>query len=315
MSQQQVLVVGEALVDVIARPGRPADELPGGSPANVALALARLGHQATLLTHLATDPYGKLVLEWLGESGVTVHPASFTAERTSVARATLDATGAATYDFDLTWQLPETELHYPAALHIGSISATLLPGGERVLDIATTAPPTTLISYDPNMRPALIPDADKPRTAAQVEALVTRAHLIKVSDEDVEWLYPDRDPRDVVRKWARAAGGPKLVLLSLGSAGVEAYYGAEPVLTTPAPKVAAVDTVAAGDTLMASALDAVLLIAARRTGGDAVAALGSLSTQEIAEITHRGTTAAAITVSRAGANPPWQEELAAALQG
>ena len=96
MSQQQVMVEGEALVDVIARPGRPADELPGGSPANVALALARLGHQAILFTHLATDPYGKLVLEWLGDSGVTVHPASFTAERTSVARATLDATGAAT---------------------------------------------------------------------------------------------------------------------------------------------------------------------------------------------------------------------------
>ena len=146
------LVIGEALVDVVHRLDGTVDEHPGGSPANVALGLSRLGRKVDLLTWFGRDAYGAMVSEHLAESGVHLVPGSDGAEHTSVATATLDSTGAASYDFRLEWQLPTTNALEPAPLvvHTGSIAAVLPPGAADVAALVAVARPDATITYDPN---------------------------------------------------------------------------------------------------------------------------------------------------------------------
>ena len=137
-SERRALVVGEALIDVVRAADGTSDEHPGGSPANVALGLARLGRQVDLLTWFGQDAHGDLLRGHLGGNGVTISPGSDSADHTSVATATLDADGAASYDFDLSWHVPErwtAPVTPPAVVHTGSIAAVLEPGGRDVAHI------------------------------------------------------------------------------------------------------------------------------------------------------------------------------------
>ena len=300
-----VLVVGEALVDEVQRADGTVDEHPGGSPANVALTLGRLGRQAELAAHLGRDEQGEAIRAWLADSGVTLTPGSDAAPATSVARAVLDGSGAATYDFSIAWDLAPGTAATEAtlAVHTGSIAAVLEPGATAVHDLVLSAWARATITYDPNARPSLM---GTPQAAlARIEPLVAIADVVKVSDEDVEWLYPGADPVAVARDWASL--GPAIVVVTFGGEGAVAVCAAGEARVA-APRVAVVDTVGAGDTFMGALIDG--LWEQGLLGGDRRDALRAIGLGALTEVLEHCAAAAAITVSRAGANPPRRAELA-----
>ncbi|SMF39864.1 fructokinase [Cellulosimicrobium cellulans J34] len=299
-----VLVVGEALIDVVHRADGSVDEHPGGSLANVALTLGRLGRDARLATWVADDAHGAAVRAWLDDSAVTLAPGSTGADRTSVATAHLDAHGAATYQFDLEWRVPPGTAADAGtlAVHTGSIAAVLEPGASDVRALVATARDTATVTYDPNARPALMGDPADARS--RIEALVALADVVKVSDEDVAWLVPGADPVAVARNWL--ALGPALVVVTLGGEGAVAVTAAGEQRVT-APRVEVVDTVGAGDSFMGALLDG--LWDAGLLGADRRDALRAIDAATLAGLLERCVAVAAITVSRAGANPPRRAEL------
>ena len=295
-----ILVIGEALVDVFLRADGGVDEAPGGSPANVALALGRLGHSPRLLTRLADDERGQSVRAWLEASGVEVTAVS--ASRTATATARLDKTGAATYEFDLEWDLAGAEAESSGIVHTGSIAALMQPGSTDVARILDELHETALITYDPNIRPALLGDASLVRE--QVEAIVARADLVKASDEDLLWMYPDRVPLDVARSWL--ATGPAVVVMTVGEGGAMAMSRSG-LLVVEAPRVDVVDTVGAGDTFMGAVIDG--LVREGYRNASARSRLRDIRAEELTSILQFAAFAAAITVSRPGADPPRRDEL------
>jgi len=304
-TDRQVLVVGEALMDLVHRADGSRDEAPGGSPANVALTLGRLGRHPQLLTSLGDDDRGRAVRGWLESSGVRVSAGSATEAHTSTATALLDASGAATYEFDLAWSV-DTQLAGPAdVLHVGSIATVIEPGASAVLRLVEERRDNATITFDPNIRPALIDDAGAAR--ARVEQLVRLADVVKVSDEDLRWVRPDQSLSEAAADWL--ALGPAAVVVTLGGEGAFALTAAGRV-SILAPLVTVVDTVGAGDTFMGALIDG--LVEADVAGADRRAALRELPLGALERIMRRSADAAAITVSRPGADPPTREELPAA---
>lgn len=297
----RALVVGEVLVDIVHRADR-TDEHPGGSPANVAIGLGRLGRPVDLLTWFGPDDRGRQITGHLHASGVDVVPGSGSAPRTSVAAATLDADGGARYDFDLTWQLPATPVPEPAPLvvHTGSIAAVLEPGGRRVRDLVDRVHTTSTVTYDPNIRPSLMPEVG--RTAPIVDSMVARSDVVKVSQEDLEWL--DAQPFGLARRWART--GPAVVIVTHAGEGATAFCRAGE-LSVSAPTVQVADTVGAGDSFMAGLIDG--LWAAGLLGADRRGELHRIDLTTLQDVLERCARIAAITVSRPGADPPWRSEV------
>ncbi len=302
----RALVVGEALVDVVLRPDGERAEHPGGSPANVAIGLGRLGRRADLLTWLAPDAHGDLVRAHLEDSDVHVlagdrHPGS-----TPLAIATLDDDGAASYEFDLTWELPSTwdeEPGDPLVVHTGSIAAVLQPGGDAVARLVEQRRTVATVTYDPNLRPALMGSPEQALPA--VERLLALADVVKVSDEDLAWLHPGLPVAEIARDWLTR--GPALVVVTLGGDGAYAVTADGAELTVDALRVEVADTVGAGDSFMSGLIDG--LWSAGLLGADARPALRGVDATVLHEVLARCVRIAAITVSRAGANPPSRAEL------
>jgi fructokinase len=300
-----VLVVGEALIDIVRRPDGTSAEHPGGSPANVALGLGRLGRRVWLLSHLGEDARGERARKHLAASGVALVPGTVTSGPTSTATAVLDDRGAASYEFVLDWHLPmDPPLPAARALHTGSIAAFLPPGGDEVLDLVRRSAGRVTVSYDPNARPVLMGEAGDARS--RVEQFVAVADVVKVSDEDLAWLEPGRDPADVAAAWLSL--GPALVVVTRGPEGALGLCG-DGLVEVPAPPVAVVDTVGAGDAFTAGLLDA--LLTADLLGAERSSALRGLSRTALARAVEHAGKVAAITCSRPGANPPTRSELAA----
>ncbi|MPV48732.1 MULTISPECIES: carbohydrate kinase [unclassified Pseudactinotalea] len=298
------LIIGEALVDVVERPGQTPQEHPGGSPANVAYGLARLGREVELATWIGQDPRGAVIRTHLTVAGVRLVHGHNGALRTPTSIARIGADGSAQYEFDIEFQVPEVHLDSDVAVvHTGSIAATTVPGADAIAEIVVAAREYSTITYDPNSRPTLMGTPEQAR--ARIEPLVAAADVVKVSDEDVRWLYPDTVEEDVVRRWARE--GRALVVLTRGGAGAFAATSAGIEVEVPAPTVDVVDTVGAGDSFMSALIDALwredLLGAANRER------LHSISGATLEAAMAWCVSAAAITVSRAGANPPTRAEL------
>jgi fructokinase len=303
----RILVVGEALVDVVPDPeGRPRD-LPGGSPANVAITLGRLQRDVRLVTLLGDDQRGAMVRQWLEASGVRVLARTTGSRRTSSAAVTLDQSGAASYVFDLDWELLEVPHEECDVLHVGSIATVLAPGADAVLDTVRRHRETALVSFDPNARPAITPDRTGP--VARVEEFVGLSHVVKVSDEDLLWLHPGVDPVQTATRWATR--GPGLVVVTRGGEGAVAVRPGGRVLEVPGVPVAVADTVGAGDTFSAVLIDALLGLGIG--GAGSAEALGALSDDDVHAAVRTAAAGAAITVSRRGADPPDRDELTAAL--
>lgn len=277
---------------------------------NVAVGLARLGHDVQFLGRYGRDEYGRQVADHLTGNGVRL-PFDADALPTSVAQATLDETGAASYDFQLDWSLdisPERIdelLRDTDALHAGSIGAMLEPGATVVGQALERARGHALISYDPNCRPSIIPDSSDAR--ARAEKIVALSHVIKASDEDLLWLYPHRSIEDSARAWLKA--GARLVVVTRGVMGpwaISRGTGRDGV-EVPAARVTVADTVGAGDSFMAALLSG---LADRNILGPAAAsALDELDSAQLTELLRHAAAAAGVTVSRSGADLPTRTDL------
>ncbi|MCW2494115.1 carbohydrate kinase [Jatrophihabitans sp.] len=293
------LVVGEALVDVIVGADGTLSDHPGGSPANVAYGLGQLGDDVTLLTELGDDPYGRMIAGHLAAAGVTVRACPATA--TSTARARLRPDGSALYDFDVSWDIDVAGAPATDLLHTGSIGALLAPGADAVRALVTSRRPQTLISLDPNIRPALLDTRES--VQARLDHLVMLSDVVKISDEDLRWLYPERDPGAVAQAWH--TDGTPLVAVTRGADGVTAYFAGTRIDVPPAP-AQVVDTVGAGDSFMAALLDALV----RAMSGTARRSrLAALTPAAVRGVLEWAATAAALTVSRAGAALPTRSEI------
>ena len=305
-------VVGEALVDLVGqRSGRTFVAHPGGSPANVALGLGRLGDRVTLTTRLGRDAFGQMVTEHLEASGVVVDGGSEPHEATSLAIATL-AAGAASYDFRIDWNvttLPPLPIE-TRCLHTGSLATVLPPGDAAVLDLVRREHERgrVTVSYDPNVRPALLGDAERARPG--IERLVALSDVVKVSDEDLRWLYPGERDEDVAHRWL--AAGPALVVVTRAGEGTFAVSkGIE--VSRPAMAIDLVDTVGAGDSFTSGLLDG--LRRADLIGGSRREALADIDEATLLSILDEAVLIAGITCSRPGADPPKRAEVDTALAG
>lgn len=279
-----VLVIGEALIDA-----QPGVRTPGGAPMNVAVGLGRLGAEVTLATWLGDDADGQAIARHLAASRVRLAPGSMGAARTSTATAELDESGSAEYTFEIEWAPALRAEDGDAELvHIGSIAMFLQPGADDVAAFAAALDDRTVLTLDPNIRPMLL--EDRQAAVGRFERLARRAQLVKLSDEDSGWLYPGRSHDEVIS--ALHELGAEVVVITLGAQGAVLSEGSG-VIHVPSAPTEVVDTIGAGDAYMSALIHALY----RRDVGGLL---------EVGEFAAR---AAAVAVSRAGADPAWLADL------
>jgi fructokinase len=310
-----VIVLGEALVDLTRDARREAGgglamtARAGGSPANVAVALARLGVRARLAARISRDEFGSFLRAHLEENGVDVELCASAPEPTTMAIVGVDDSGRATYSFyvqgtaDWQWQRDELPTNDPpAAIHTGSLVLALEPGAQVVAHwlAEQRVRSNTFVSLDPNVRPALL--VDLPAYRQRLYSLISEAHLVKVSDEDLLALEPNSDPMTTATAWADS--GPELVVVTRGSDGATAIRsGANPLQTAAIP-VTVVDTVGAGDAFTAGLIAFLADHDALRPGS-----VRPLSPAVLKEALGFAGRVAALTCTRSGADSPWRAEL------
>lgn len=310
-----VVVVGEALVDLTADEDDPTrfTAHPGGSPANVAVTLARLGTPVRFAGRLAGDGFGRLLRDHLSANGVDLSLCVDAAEPAGLAVVTTNLEGRTEYTFHATgtadWQWKTAELPHgldagTLAIHTGSMALALPPGGQAIaVWLAAQRRAGRVISIDPNVRPAVLgdPGAYRPR----LESWVARSDIVKASVDDLAWVYPGEDPDGVALRWS--ARGPALVVITHGADGVDAVVDGQ-IVRRPARPTAVVDTVGAGDAISGALLDWL----ARR---DRLSrpGLAALTLTEVAAALDFAAEVAAVTVSRAGVDPPQRDDLSLAV--
>jgi fructokinase len=298
-----VLVVGESLVDIVHGADGRTMEYAGGSAANVAVALARLGRRVRFATAWADDERGRVLAEHVTSAGVELAGDPHVLERTATAAATIGADGAAHYEFDLAWRVPAVEDEpAPLVVHTCSLGAVLEPGADDVLALVDRLRTAATISYDVNARPAIT--GTGPDVVALVERLVGLSDLVKASDEDLGSLYPDVDTESAARHLL--ALGPAAVVVTRGGEGASWFSGEVSVEVASLP-VDVADTIGAGDTFGAAVIDA--LWERGRLGAAQREALRHLGAGEAEAVLSHAARAAAVTVSRPGADPPYRSEL------
>lgn len=302
-----IAVLGEALIDVVETgDDDPRLARPGGSPYNVAIGLARLERPTAFVGRLSRDPFGIILRNHAERSGVDLTLAVDAHEPSTVALVELEG-GVARYQFgvdgtaDFRWTESELALvpDDVAALHFGSLASWTLPGSIAIAHRVAALRDNVLISYDPNVRPHLQPEPAAARK--EIEQALPLAHLVKASDEDLAYLYPGADVDDIARRWLTL--GPVLVVITRGGDGSSAHT-AEVRAARPVHPVTIADTVGAGDAFTSGLLDAL----AERDLLDA-GRLAGLGAPALEAILDDAALIAAITCSRAGANPPRKDEL------
>ena len=296
-----IWVCGEVLIDVL-----PTGPVVGGGPANTAKALARLGHDVDFIDGISTDAFGVSARKELERDGVGLSLALSSDKPTCTATVTLDSHGSATYeflidgtatfDFAHSW-LPDPERLKPSVLHIGTLVTIVEPASSILYQWAVKTSEFAPIVFDPNVRSSVVGDRDT--YCAAVEKWVGISSVIKLSDDDLAWLYPTESMDEVAQRWI--AGGASLVVVTRGAKGIIGYteHGFEEV---EGAKVSVVDTVGAGDTVGAIVVEGIIKHS-----------VSGLQGQVLNAVLHRAAIAAGITVSRAGAQPPRLHELVEAL--
>jgi fructokinase len=298
---RQSWVIGEALIDLIPD-GSDRKPIVGGGPANTAKALAKIGIDTQFIDGISTDDYGQMAKDELISAGIKLDYVKYSDKPTCLAIVSLSDSGSASYvfvientatfDFNPDW-LPNPQTERPALLHVGTLATAIEPGASVLFEWAQSVAKVAPIVFDPNIRSAVI--SDRKQYVIQVERWVSISSAIKVSDEDIKWLYPSLEIEQVVNNWL--AKGPSLIVVTYGDKGLAGYRVSEKV-SVEALKVAVVDTVGAGDTVGAILVEAIV-----KDG------LDSLSGVRLEMMLKRAAKAAAITVSRTGANPPSKEEI------
>lgn len=297
----QVWVAGEVLIDLIPD-GSERKPIVGGGPANTATALSKLCIDTQFIDGISFDKYGLMAKGELVSAGVKLDYVKYSDKPTCLAIVSLSDSGSAAYEFvientatfDFTpdW-LPNPQSERPALLHIGTLATVIEPGASVLFEWAQSVAKVAPIVFDPNIRPAVV--SDRKEYVKQVERWVSISSAVKVSDEDIKWLYPSLEIEQVVSNWITK--GPSLIVVTSGDKGLAGYRVGEKV-NVDAIKVVVADTVGAGDTVGAILVEAIL-----KDG------LNTLSGVRLEMMLKRAAKAAAITVSRSGANPPTLKEI------
>ena len=294
-------MAGEVLIDLIPE-GVDYKPVVGGGPANTAKALSKLGIDTQFIDGISSDGYGEVAKDELVTAGVKLDYENYSDKPTCLAIVSLSESGSASYefvientatfDFSHDW-LPNPQTDRPSLLHIGTLATVIEPGASILFEWAQAVAKVAPIVFDPNIRPAVI--SDRKLYLTQVERLVAISSAVKVSDEDIKWLYPSLEIDQVVNNWLKK--GPLLVVVTYGDKGLTGYRKGE-MVSADSIKVKVADTVGAGDTVGAILVEAIV-----KDG------LDSLTGSRLETMLKRAAKAAAITVSRVGANPPTSEEL------
>ncbi len=302
MSIGQVWVCGEVLIDLIPD-AKERKAVVGGGPANTAKALAKLGIATQFIDGISSDQYGQMALKELQQDGVLLDYVNSSEKPTALAIISLSPAGAATYefvidetatfDFSHTW-LPDPFKLKPALLHIGTLVTAIEPAASILHEWASQVAEVAAVVFDPNIRPAVLGNRDL--YVAAVEKWVAISACVKVSDDDLYWLYPDEKIESVVNRWL--SDGVALVVVTYGAKGITGYTSSGSV-AVDAVKVEVVDTVGAGDTVGAVLVEAII-----------EKGLSNLTGDLLRNALARAAGAAAITCSRTGARPPSKMELA-----
>jgi fructokinase len=302
LSIGQVWVCGEVLIDLIPD-GKERKAVVGGGPANTAKALAKLDIATQFIDGISTDQYGQMALKELQQDGVLLDYVNSSEKPTALAIVSLSSTGAATYefvidetatfDFSHTW-LPDPFKLKPALLHIGTLVTAIEPAASILHEWASQVAEVAPVVFDPNIRPAVMGNRDL--YVAAVEKWVAISACVKVSDDDLSWLYPDEKIESVVNRWL--SDGVALVVVTYSAKGITGYTSSGSV-AVDAVKVEVVDTVGAGDTVGAVLVEAII-----------EKGLSNLTGDLLRDALARAAGAAAITCSRTGARPPSKMELA-----
>jgi len=297
----QVWVAGELLIDLIPE-GSDRKPVVGGGPANTARAIAKLGIGTQFIDGISTDDFGQMAKKELISEGVKLDYVKYSDKPTCLAIVSLSESGSATYEFVIentatfdfahNW-LPNPKTDRTSLLHIGTLATVIEPGASVLLEWAQVVAKVAPIVFDPNVRPAVI--GDRAQYVAQVERWVSISSAIKASDDDLKWLYPFLNVEQAVNNWLTK--GPSLIVVTYGDKGLTGYRKGE-VVSVEAVQVKVADTVGAGDTVGAVLVEAIV--------NDG---LDSLAGSRLELMLKRAAKAAAITVSRVGANPPTSEEL------
>ena len=297
-----IWVCGEVLIDLI--PGVDGNRVAhvGGGPANTAKALARLGLDTYFIDGISTDEYGVAARRELLDDEVKLDLALTSEKPTCLATVTLDASGGASYefliggtatfDFSHSW-LPDSSRYKPQVLHIGTLVTVIEPGASLLYDWAIQVAEFAPIVFDPNIRPSVI--SDRARYQESVEKWAAISSVIKVSDDDMAWLYPDEKYEAIAQRWL--SSGATLVVVTRGSQGLIGFTAGSSV-EVQGVKIEVADTVGAGDTVGAIIVEAMVGKGMLNLTGDV-----------LKSTLQRAALAASITCSRKGAQPPYKHEL------
>ena len=298
---KEIWVCGEALIDLIPR-GEQKIAIVGGGPANTAKALARLGFDSYFIDGISTDGFGGMIKDQLLHDGVNLKYAHYSEKQTCTADVSLDKAGVASYiftidgtatfDFTNDW-LPDPQEIKPVVLQIGTLATIVQPAADVLLEWAKRVAKVAPIVFDPNVRSSVLPDRPKYQEAIAKWAAISE--VIKVSEDDLAWLYPEQDQIAIAEEWIK--GGSTLVIITKGSYGIIGVTK-DDVVSVPGVKIEVVDTVGAGDTVGAIVVEAIVERGLEVITGDV-----------LREVLVRATKAAAVTCSRAGANPPTRAEI------
>jgi fructokinase len=303
----RIALAGEALIDFASQGGLTFQGHPGGSPLNAAVACARLGEPPFYLTQLSTDLFGDHLVRYLAENGVDTHfvlradaPSTFafvehTAGSNRYAFFTRGSADGGYAPSPLPDLPPETRF-----LHFGSISLLAEPSATSITAIVAAHVGRTVVVFDPNVRPSLIPDLLAYR--ARCQGWFARTDLLKLSEEDLELLCPGASLPEAAGRWL--AAGAKAVVITRGASGAELHRAGRPVVRVPAPEVKVVDTVGAGDTFSAG-LSVGLLDGGVLRAEDLLTASDGTFRRAL----EFAAAAAALSCTRRGADPPRRPEV------
>ena len=297
-----IWVCGEVLIDLISDGSGERVPHVGGGPANTAKALARLGHDVYFIDGISSDKYGQMSRQELLDDEVKLDLALNSDKPTCLAIVSLNESGGASYEFEIdgtatfdfsaSW-LPDPSRYRPSVLHIGTLVTVIQPGADVLYDWAMQVAEFAPIVFDPNVRSVVMNDRDK--YLAAVERWVAISSVVKVSDDDMAWLYPGQQYADVAKRWIN--DGAALVVVTRGADGLVGFTS-DGSVEVPGVKVDVADTVGAGDTVGAIVVEAMVEKGILNLTGDALKA-----------VLNRAAIAAGITCSRKGAQPPYKHEL------